>query len=255
MENTKKIGIVTGAAGGIGKEFVHVLMNESLDQIWVIGRNETRLSQLKQQYGEKILPICADLTKTEDLLFIKELFTENLCVSYLINNAGMAQMMASKDFPAEKIEKTILLNCNAMAVLTNYCIPYMEKGSKILNVSSASAFQPVPYLNLYAATKAFEHSYSRGLNIELKPMGIAVTAVSPGWVDTDMLSKERNGQKIKFPGMVSPKTVAEKAIKDAKKGRDVSICSFYVKCQHLNVKLLPHKLVMKIWMRNIKKYL
>lgn len=255
MENTKKIGIVTGAAGGIGKEFVRVLMEEALDQIWVIGRNEKRLEELRQQYGEKIFPICADLTKGEDLLSVKGLLTEEICISYLINNAGMAQMMPSKDFPPEEIEKTILLNCNAMAVLTNLCIPCMKPGSRILNVSSASAFQPVPYLNLYAATKAFEHSYSRGLNAELKSAGIVVTAVSPGWVDTDMLSKEINGQKVKFPGMVSPGKVAKRAVRDAKKGKDVSICSFYVKCQHLNVKLLPHKLVMKIWMQNMKKYM
>lgn len=91
--------------------------------------------------------------------------------------------------------------------------------------------------------------------MELKPSGITVTAASPSWVDTKMLTKEVNGKKVKFYGMVSPKAVASKAIKDAKKGKDVSICSFYVKCQHLNVKLLPHKLVMKIWMQSIKKYL
>ena len=141
--------------------------------------------------------------------------------------AGIAQMKPSVDFDADEIEKTIRLNCNV----------------------------PVPFINLYAATKAFEHSYSRALNIELKSAGITVTAVSPGWVDTDMLSKEINGKTVRFPGMVNPKKVARKAIQDAKKGKDVSICSFYVKCQHLNVKLMPHKYVMRIWMHGIKKYL
>lgn len=137
----------------------------------------------------------------------------------------------------------------------NICIPFMEKGAKILNISSASAFQPVPYINLYAATKAFERSYSRSLNTELKSYGITVTAVCPGWVDTDMLSKEINGKRVRFPGIVAPEKVVKKAIKDAKKGRDMSICSFYVKCQHLNVKLLPQRLTMKIWLHGIKDYL
>ena len=131
----------------------------------------------------------------------------------------------------------------------------MIKGTKILNVSSASAFQPVPYLNLYAASKAFERSYSRALHIELMPYGITVTAVCPGWVETDMLTKEINGKKVRFPGIVAPEKVVKKALKDAKKGRDLSICSFYVKCQHINVKLLPQKLTMKIWMRSIRSYL
>ena len=67
-----------------------------------------------------------------------------------------------------------------------------------------------PFINLYAATKAFEHSYSRALNVELKPMGITVTTVSPRWVDTNMLAKEANGKKNKFHGIVSPNIVAKK---------------------------------------------
>ena len=251
----KAIAIITGATGGIGKEFVSELYNEALDEIWIIGRNRERLAEIKEQYGEKIIPICADLTNEQDLLSIQALLTDEVWVAYLVNNAGIAQMMSSKDLETDVINQTIKLNCNVPVILTNYCIPYMKSGSKIINVSSASAFQPVPFINLYAATKAFEHSYSRALNMELKPMGITVTAASPSWVDTKMLTKEVNGKKVKFYGMVSPEAVAKKAIKDAKKGKDVSICSFYVKCQHLNVKLLPHKLVMKIWMRNIKKYL
>lgn len=250
----KTVAIITGATGGIGKEFVRELNKEALDEIWIIGRNKERLVEIKEQYGEKIIPICADLIKTQDLMSIQTLLTEEIVVAYLINNAGIAHMMPSKDFEQDEIEKTIILNCNVPVILTNYCIPYMKKGSKIINISSAAAFQPVPYINLYAATKAFEHSYSRALNVELKPLGITVTAVSPSWVDTNMLAKEINGKSVKFYGIVSPEAVAEKAIKDAKRGKDVSICSFYVKCQHLNVKLLPHKLVMKIWMRGIKKY-
>lgn len=251
----KIIAIITGATGGIGKEFVSELNKEALDEIWIVGRNIERLTKIKEQYGEKIIPICADLTNLQDLLSIKALLSDEVNISYLINNAGIAQMMPSKDLSVEEINQTIELNCNAPVILTNYCIPYMKKGSKIINLSSASAFQPVPYINLYAATKAFELSYSRALNVELKPMGITVTAASPSWVDTNMLTKEVNGKKVRFNGIVSPKAVAQKAIRDAKKGKDVSVCSLYVKCQRLNVKLIPHKLVMKIWMRGIKKYL
>ena len=131
----------------------------------------------------------------------------------------------------------------------------MEKGSKILNISSASAFQPVPFINLYASTKAFERNYSRALNKELRSAGITVTAVCPSWVDTPMLTKELNGKSIRFPGIVTPEKVVKKALKDAKKGKDMSICSLYVKCQHINVKLLPQTLTMKIWLHSIKKYL
>ena len=252
----KKIAIVTGASGGMGREFVRELAKEDLDEIWVVGRNGQRLLALKDELGGKIVPLCKDLTKSTDLLSFSDLLNEQeVSVSWLINNAGTARMAPSKEFSFSETEQTIDLNCKAPAVLINLCIPFMEKGAKILNLSSASAFQPVPYINLYAATKAFERSYSRALNTELKPCGITVTAVCPGWVDTDMLTKEIEGKKVRFPGITAPEKVVRKALQDAKKGKDMSVCSFYVKCQHLNVKLLPQKWTMRIWLHGIKKYL
>lgn len=252
----KNIAVVTGATGGIGEEFVRLLVNESLDEVWVIGRNLEQLKALREKYGDKITPVCKDLTDVEAIKSIAEMLEQaKQTVAYLINNAGVARMAESTDFSADEIRKTVELNCTAPTVLINYCIPFMSKGSKILNVCSASSFQPVPYINLYAATKAFERSYSRALNVELKARGITVTAVCPSWVDTKMLCKEINGKKVRFPGMVSPKMVAERAITDAKKGKDMSVFSLYVKCQHLNVKLMPQKLTMKIWLHGAKKYL
>lgn len=251
-----KIAVVTGASGGMGQIFVRELAKEALDEIWAVGRNEQRLLSLKNEFGDKVRPVCMDLTKSTDLRSFSNLLAgQNPTVLWLVNNAGMAKMAPSSEFSFSEIEQTIDLNCMAPAVLTNLCLPFMEKHARILNISSASAFQPVPYLNLYAATKAFERSYSRALNQELKPSGITVTAVCPGWVDTDMLSKEINGEKVRFPGIIAPERVVRKALRDAKRGRDMSVCSFYVKCQHLNVKLLPQRLTMKIWLSGIKKYL
>lgn len=252
----KKIAIITGASGGIGQLFVRELTKETLDEVWVIGRNEGRLLALKEEFGEKIVPICKDLTVEADILSISDLLKKQTSsVLWLVNNAGIARMAASTEFSISEIRQTIDLNCKAPAELINICIPFMKKGAKILNVSSASAFQPVPYINLYASTKAFERSYSRALNAELKSSGITVTAVCPSWVDTEMLSKEINGKKVHFHGIVAPDKVVKRALKDAKRGRDMSVCSLYVKCQHLNVKLMPQKLTMKVWLHGIRKYL
>lgn len=252
----RKIAIVTGASGGIGQVFVRELQKETLDEIWVVGRNEERLNVLKEQYGAKIIPVCKDLTNNADVLSFSDLLKEkSVSVKWLINNAGMAKMARSTDFSVSEIAQTIDLNCKAPVALINICFPFMENGTRILNISSASAFQPVPYINLYAATKVFERSYSRALNSELHSFGITVTAVCPSWVNTDMLSKEINGKKVRFSGIVTPEKVVKKALKDAKKGKDMSVCSLYVKCQHLNVKLMPQKLTMKFWLNSIKKYL
>lgn len=252
----KKIAILTGATGGLGREFLKQILKEKIDEVWAIARNEQKLSELRKEYGERVIPMSIDLSKLQGIEQIKNVLDEKKPqVMYLINNAGLAKMGNYKDFDIEEIDKTINVNCKAPVMLAQICIPYMRKGSKILNISSASAFQPNPYINLYAASKVFERSYSRALNVELNGTGITSVAVCPGWIDTELLQKEINGKKVKFPGMVTPDRVAKQAIKDAKKGKDMSVCSLYVKCQHVNVKLLPQRLVMKIWMAGIGKYL
>lgn len=252
----KRIAILTGATGGLGREFVKQLLEEEIDEVWAIARNEQKLSDLQKEHGEKVFPLSIDLSDRKGIERIRDMLDEKKPqVAYLINNAGMAKMGKYTDFSIEEIDRTINVNCKAPILLSQLCIPYMGRGSKILNISSASAFQPNPYINLYAASKAFERSYSRALNVELEGTGITSVAVCPGWIDTELLQKEINGKKVKFPGMVTADRVVRQALKDAKRGRDMSVCSLYVKCQHVNVKLLPQRLVMKIWMAGIGKYL
>ena len=252
----KKIAIVTGATGGLGKEFVKQIVNEDIDEVWAIARNEKKLSELKTQYGEKVVPVPLDLSDPAEIQkVVPRLKEQSACVKYLINNAGLAKMGKYSEFSIEEIDQTINVNCKAPVLLTQLCIPYMGEGSLILQISSASAFQPNPYINLYAASKAFERSYSRALNVELEGTGITSTAVCPSWVDTELLQKEINGKPVKFPGIVSAERVVRQAIRDAKRGKDMSVCSLYVKCQHVNVKLLPQKWVMKLWMAGLGKYL
>ena len=252
----KKIAIVTGASGGIGKEFTKLLVLEEVDEVWAVARNQEKLIALKGELGDKIVIISKDLSQTEELISIgKMLEEEKPVIAFLINNAGVAKMGNYDDFAVKEIEDTIKINCSALTILCTLCIPYMKKESRILNISSAASFQPLPYLNLYAATKVFERAYSRALNIELKKKGISVTAVCPSWVDTDLLIKEVNGQKVKFPGIVSAEKVAKKALSDAKRGKDMSVCTLYVKYLHFLSKIYPQKLIMKVWVDKIKKYI
>lgn len=252
---SKKIAIITGATGGLGRKFTEHLTSEEVDEIWAIARNEAKLEKLRYDFGKKIITISKDLSDNKSLDDIAEMLAEQKPeVKFLINNAGMGKMGSYKDFSITEIEKTIDINCKAAAVMCSICIPYMKNGDIIMNIASQASFQPDPYLNMYAATKAFLRSYSRALNVELEGTGITVTAVCPGWVDTEMLSKEINGQKVEFPGLVSAERVVEQAFKDAKKGRDMSVCTMHVKCQHVMAKIFPQKAVMKTWVRIIRRY-
>ncbi len=249
------IAIITGATGGLGQEFVSELLKENIHEIWAVARNEKRLSELKAKFGEKVRKIRCDLSNADDL---SELFsiieTEKPDIRLLINNAGIGKMGASTEFSDDDIVNEIDINCKSICLLCNHSIPFMSVGSRILNISSASSFQPVPYINLYAASKAFVRSYTRALNVELKSKGIICTAVCPGWIDTEMLQKEYNGKPVKFPGLVSPNRVAVQALRDSAKGRDMSVCTFFVKYEHFLSKILPSKWIMNIWLNGIKDY-
>ena len=252
----KKISIVTGATGGLGREFIKLLINEDADEIWAVARNVEKLNKLKEEFGEKIVPISCDLSQHKSMDKLQEMIKENdPIICYLINNAGSGRMGAYNEFKRDEIEAHIMTHCTATAVLCSICIPYMVKGSHIINMASQSAFQPVPYINLYAAGKAFVRSYSRALNVELIGTGIVSTVACPGWIKTDLLESERNGKKVQFPGIALPEEVAVKIMKDAKKGKDMSVYGAYVKYMHLLAKIFPHRLVMKTWVKQIKEYI
>lgn len=253
----KKIAIITGAGGGLGKEFTRLLAAEGLFEIWCIARNEAKLEALKSEYGEDIIPMPLDLNDPQSITALSDKLDERQAtVSYLINNAGVGEKLGSyAEYTPEQISSLITVNCTSVVSLCTVCIPHMERGGKILNVASQSAFQPVPYLNLYASSKAFVRNYTRALNVELKSSGITATAVCPGWVDTEMLPEEINGEKVRYPGMAKGSEVALKALNDAKKGKDSSVFSLYVKYMHLLSKLSPQKSTMRVWMASIKKYL
>lgn len=252
----KKIAVLTGATGGLGKEFIKLLLKENIDEIWAVARNKEKLSRLCKQYGSKISAVPCDLSDERNISELSTLINkEKPDIRILINNAGIAKMGCYDQFTDKEISQSIDTNCKAAVLLCQYALPYMKKGARIINISSASSFQPTPYINLYAAGKVFLRSYSRSLNFELKNRGITCTAVCPGWIDTDMLPKTKNGRKIRYPGIVTAKAVAEKAMNDSKKGKDMSVCSLYVKYEHLFSKIMPQKLVMKIWTAGIKKYI
>lgn len=253
----KKIAIVTGASGGLGEAFVKQMMTQDIDEIWCIARTQSKLENLKSKYGERIVPLPLDLCEGTSLQYIQKCLKEQaVSVVFLINNAGIGETLDSyQGFGLEQITQLITVNCTAVVSLCALAIPYMHSGSKIINIASQSAFQPVPYLNLYASSKVFVRHYTRALNVELKQKHITATGVCPGWVDTDMLVREINGKQVYYPGIVCAERVAQKAMRDAKKGKDMSVCTLYVKYMHLLAKILPQKMVMWGWMRAIKRYI
>lgn len=247
------IAIVTGATGDIGEEFVKSLLSET-DQVWAVGRSENKLTSLKEKYGDKIVPVRVDLSDRDDIFsFCEKIESEKPEIGYLVNNAGVAKMKPVSDFTLKEISDMLDINDKAATLICRACIPYMVKGSYILNVASASAFQPNPYIALYSASKAYLLSFTRSLNVENE--NITCTAVCPGWVDTQMLPKQRDGKDIRYPGMTPASKVVEVALKDCHKGKDVSVCSFYFRYMRFLSKVTPHSIAMKMWVKAIRQYI
>lgn len=249
-----KIAIITGATGGIGSVFTDRLSSmEDIDEIWAVGRNPDKLEALRSVYT-KVVPVVTDLSdgKCEPLSGMLKSSAPD--VRLLINNAGVGFMEAFDQMPVEHILQVCNINCTAPAVIMSAVLPYMSEGSRVINISSASSFQPNPYLAMYSASKVFLKNLSRAVNKELKSRGITVTSVCPGWVDTGMLPKEVNGRKIRFAGMIKPERVVDKAIKDSAKGRDMSVPGFFAKYFRIYSKITPTRIVMDQWVAIIGKY-
>lgn len=251
----KKIAIITGASSGMGREFALQLPNwEKFDEFWLIARRSERLEALKELLPCAVRPICLDLTKEEDLKHLSNLLEEaKPQVGLLANIAGFGKFGRYDQIPLEDSMKMIDLNCKAPVAVTDIVLPYMQSGSKILNLDSLSAFQPVPYLNTYASTKAFLLSYSRSLARELAPRGIRVLSVNPGWVKTEFFDhalQTSTNAVTYYNKIYEAKDVMATALRDLyKRRKDVSIHGLRIRWQVRLVKLLPHSLVMKIWLK------
>lgn len=253
-----KIAVITGASSGMGREFVkQVVKKEHFDEIWVIARRKEALESLKNEVEANVRPITLDLQNPESFEIYKKLLAEEKPeIALLANIAGYGKFGKYDEISLEDCLGMIDLNCKALVAMTQLTLPYMKHGSKILQLDSLSAFQPVPYLNVYGSSKSFVLSYSRALNRELKTKGIRVMSVNPGWVKTeffDHATKSSNDAITYFNVMYDAKDVIKTAIHDLyHTKKDVSIHGFQIKAQVLLVKLLPHKMVMNIWMKQQK---
>ncbi|WP_443739137.1 SDR family NAD(P)-dependent oxidoreductase [Treponema sp.] len=253
MEGLKKnIAIVTGASSGFGKEFVKLLLKKDcIDEIWAVARNQEKLNLLKEEFGTKIRTVSADLSESSSFSLFEQMLTkEKPRVAYLVNNAGYGKFGSYKDLSAEQSINMMSLNMGAPVAAGLVCLPYMAKGGRIINIASQASFFPLPYMNIYSATKAFLRNYTRALNVELKGTGITATAVCPPWMKTNFFSRAQTGAAktvTNFMGITDASKAAAKALKDADRGKDISVFGIFTKLTHFLSKIFSQKAAMKVW--------
>ena len=152
-----KIAIITGASSGMGKEFaIRLSQDKNVEEVWVIARREDRLKALQEVISKPVKAISLDLTDTASFETYKDILAkENPDVRFLANCSGFGKFGKHYNVPLDQSLNMIDLNVKAMIAMTELTLPYMKEGASIVQLCSLSSFQPVPYITVYGASKAF----------------------------------------------------------------------------------------------------
>jgi short-subunit dehydrogenase len=184
--------LVTGASAGIGREFALQLAARGVNVI-VVARREPLLHalaiEIEQAHRVRVLPLALDLSKPGAGQSIRtrleELGDIRLCV--VVNNAACGRWGPFETTDANRYAELVQLNCAAVVAVTAALLPMLKQSapSALINVSSQAAYQPVPYMAVYAASKAFVQSFSQALYAELAPARVLVQTLVPAPTVTD----------------------------------------------------------------------
>lgn len=193
--------LITGASKGIGKVIALELAAKGY-HLAIVARSEDLLRQVADEIKTKtkvdVRYLATDLslpTAAQDVFNWTQ--QQRLTVSVLVNNAGYGLSGAFDSYPLEKHTNMLQVNCGTLVQLCHVFLPQLkqQKQAYILNIASSAAYQAVPYLSLYAASKALVLSFSRGLRYELRKSPVSVTCVCPGATDTEFTVRAQVGEK------------------------------------------------------------
>ncbi|MBA3247369.1 MAG: SDR family NAD(P)-dependent oxidoreductase [Pyrinomonadaceae bacterium] len=247
-----KTSLITGASSGIGEVFVRRLAARG-ENVVLVARSEERLQAICNELGRAHANISCqyvalDLSEPDapERLFA-ETGRRELKVELLINNAGFGSMGEFTRLDIKRELRMIDLNVKALVELAYlYLKPMRERRrGAIINVASTAAFQPVPFMATYAATKAFVLSFSEALWEENREFGIKVLALCPGVTDTKFF----DAAKIDRPPMrysQSPEVVVDAALRALEKGQSHVISGWPNYVQTQAQRLVPRSFVARI---------
>ncbi|OYO22808.1 hypothetical protein CGZ93_07125 [Enemella dayhoffiae] len=183
--------LVTGASAGLGAQFADFLARSGMDLLLTARRKETldaQAKRLRERHGRRVSVLPADLTAAAARIrLLKEVDDLGTPISVLVNNAGFGSAGRFVEHDTDRVTREVELNCVAPTHLARHLLPGMlERGyGAVVNVASAAAYQPIPSMAVYAATKSYLLSLSQALWSETAGTGVRVVAVCPGPTDTD----------------------------------------------------------------------
>ena len=227
------VALVTGASSGIGRAIAVALAADGSELV-VVARRRDRLealaAELHAAHGVGVEVLVADVTRPDELAVVEDrLRTGNPPVDLLVNNAGRGGHGPFADLPIDQQEDQLRLNVLAPVRLTHAALARMvpQRRGGVLNVSSISGMQPMPYVATYAATKAYLTQFSHSVHEEVRHKGVTVTALLPGFTRTefhDAAEMSRSG--VPGPAWMSAEVVARAGREAVARGRAQCIPGF-----------------------------
>lgn len=247
--------LITGASKGIGKEIAAELASRKYNLL-LIARSEELLqkvaSELKSRYKVEVDYLAIDLAQIGVAQQVYDwVNTKNYEVSILVNNAGYGLVGPLGHYSIDKNRDMMTLN---MLTLTEMCqtfLPMLKRQSKsyIMNIASSTAYQALPHMAIYAATKVFVLNFTRALKHELDGTSVSVTAISPGSTATDFNDRAEVGEKAMKAAekvMMTPTEVAQIAVKSMFGGSTEVVTGFINKLGAFMAWLAPKSITEKV---------
>lgn len=225
MQYRNKTALVTGASAGIGAAYARGLASRGCDLVLVArraGRLEEIAGELRQTHGVKTYVVPADLSAPGSAAQVRAATDSlGLNVSVLVNNAGFGSYGPYETIAAQLDHDQVMVNVANLVAMTHAFLPPMvERGDgAVLNISSIAAFQPIPYMAVYGASKAFILSFSEALWHENRKRGVKVIGVCPGATDTEFFDVVGNDDEVVFGRKVPPSAVVDQSLRALERGR------------------------------------
>ena len=212
--------LITGASSGIGEEFARRYAAQKQDLV-LVARSQNKLNKLAEeftsQHGIRVTVFALDLSEPDAAERLwEETNRAGLEIDVLVNNAGFGTHCDVADDNPDRLEQEVRLNCLTLTGLTARYLPTMRerKTGTIINIASTAAFQPLPHMAVYGATKAFVLSFTEALWAETRKDGIRVLAVCPGPTDTSFF--EIAGQSATVGKMRSTRQLLDSTLQALK---------------------------------------
>ncbi|HEY9771799.1 MAG TPA: SDR family oxidoreductase [Coleofasciculaceae cyanobacterium] len=251
-----KTALITGASSGIGEKFARELASRKIDLV-LVARSQDKLEQLATElsntYQVKTEVIVKDLTEATAR---KEVFdavqAKGLSIDLLINNAGFGDYGAFSDRSLSKQMNMVQLNIATVVEMTGLFLPLMQQRSSgaIINLSSIAGFQPIPYMSVYAASKAFTLNFSEALWAENKDRGVKILAVCPGPTESNFYDRADfpdSAIVLNSMTMASAAKIVRDALKALDKGQSTLVTGGFYNHLIVNLpRLIPRDLLVNV---------